>query len=369
MEFSRKVEVSRVVLAGGTFLAVIAAVVVPMFKAKASEAHQDQDQGVVKASRWLPLQSPTTVELRGLAVVSPRVAWASGAKGTVLRTIDGNEWRVVPVPSAEALDFRDIEAWDEKSAIALSIGTGEASNVFKTSDGGATWRKVFTNPEPTGFWDAVTFRDRKNGALFGDPVRGRFQVFLTKDGGESWSLVPDSGMPQALENEGAFAASGSCLVSGPGNRLAFVTGGAAEARVFVSTDGGKSFKVTTSPVPTGAPSKGLFSAHWIDKTTLLTVGGDYRERTLQGVNAGLSGDGGRTWTSVQASPIGFLSSVVRGPGKEVLIVAVGLAGTGVSADGGRTWAGLDATPYNTAGFAGGGGFAVGPKGVIARWTR
>jgi photosystem II stability/assembly factor-like uncharacterized protein len=320
------------------------------------------------ASPWRAQTSPVTVELRGLAVVSDRVAWASGAKGTVLRTVDGENWKVVPVPGAEALDFRDIEAWDASTAIALSIGTGAASNVYKTTDGGITWRRVFTNPEPTGFWDAITFSDRKHGALFGDPVRGRFQVFTTEDGGESWKAVADASLPEALENEGAFAASGSCLVSGPEGRLAFVTGGASEARVFVSTDRGKTFSVSSSPVPAGAASKGLFSVVWLDPKTLLTVGGDYREPALEGIKASLSEDAGFRWTPVIARP-GFLSSVVTGPGKDAGIVAVGLAGTGVSKDGGRTWTAVDSAPYNTAGFVRGAGFAVGPKGVIARWSR
>jgi len=362
MEFSRRVEITRFVLAGGTFIAMVLAVLVPVLRgASATEA--------APPSPWTPLFSPVVVELRGLAVVSEHVAWASGASGTVLRTIDGNDWKVVPVPGAEALDFRDIEAWDAQTAVAMSIGPGEASNVYKTTDGGLTWRKVFANTEPTGFWDAITFRDRKSGALFGDPVRGRFQVFTTQDGGETWTAAPEAGMPMALANEGGFAASGSCLTSGPLGRLAFVTGGAVEARVFVSTDGGQTFRVSTSPVPTGAPSRGLFSALWLDANTLLTVGGDYRERVLPGVNAGLSADIGARWTAVNAQPVGFLSSVVRGPSKDAAIVAVGLAGTGISNDGGNTWTALDATPYNTAGFAGGTGFAVGPKGVIARWRR
>lgn len=359
MEFSRRVEMTRVVMAGGTLVAVLGAILVPMFTRLTTEA--------APPSPWTAQMSPVTVELRGLSVVSERVAWASGAKGTVIRTVDGEKWEIVPVPGAEALDFRDIEAWDEKTAIAMSIGPGEASNVYKTTDGGATWRKVLANKEPTGFWDAITFRDRMSGALFGDPVRGRFQVFTTADGGETWTAVPEAGMPVALENEGGFAASGSCLVSGPGSRLAFVTGGAAQARVFVSTDGGRSFSVSASPIPTGAPSRGLFSGLWLDERTLLTVGGDYRERSLAGVNAGLSSDSGAHWTAIEASPTGFLSSVVRGPGPNAAIVAVGLAGTGVSNDGGKTWRAVDATPYNTAGFANGGGFAVGPLGVIARW--
>ena len=322
------------------------------------------------ASPWRAQTSPAAVELRGLAVVSDRVAWASGAKGTVIRTIDGETWKLIPVAGAEALDFRDIEAWDENTAIAMSIGPGAASNVYKTTDGGATWRRVFANAEPSGFWDAITFWDRSHGALFGDPVRGRFQVFTTSDGGESWKPVPEAGLPMALENEGAFAASGSCLVSGPGTRLAFVTGGAAESRVFVSTDGAKTFQVSIAPVPAGAASKGLFSVTWLDEKALLTVGGDYKQPALEGVKAALSPDGGAHWNAISAAP-GFLSSVVIGPGRDAAIVAVGLAGTGISGDGGKTWKAIDATPYNTAGFAKGGGtgWAVGPKGVIARWQR
>lgn len=320
-------------------------------------------------SPWVAQASPVDVELRGLSVASDRVAWASGAKGTILRTLDGEAWRVVPVPGAEALDFRDIQAFDANTAIALTIGPGASSNVFKTTDGGATWRKVFTNSEPDGFWDAIAFSDARRGVLFGDPVRGRFQVFTTEDGGETWTAVAEAGMPAALENEGAFAASGQCLVTGPSNRVAFVTGGAAQSRVFASTDGGRHFTVSASPVPTGAPSRGLFAAAWLDPKTLLVVGGDYRDRALAGVNAGRSGDGGVSWEPIGAKPVGFLSSIVAGPSNDGGLVAVGLAGTGVSRDGGRTWTALDDTPYNTAGFAKTTGWAVGPKGVIARWRR
>jgi photosystem II stability/assembly factor-like uncharacterized protein len=178
-------------------------------------------------------------------------------------------------------------------------------------------------------------------------------------------------MPQALESEGGFAASGQCLAVGPDGRLAIVTGGAATSRVFTSSDFGKTFKVSVSPVVAAAGSKGLFAAHWIDAKTLIVVGGDYRERNLAGVNAAISSDGGTTWSAVTANPVGFLSSVVRGPSKDAAIVAVGLAGTGVSPDGGKKWIEVGRTPYNTASFAKNGraGWAVGPKGTIGRWVR
>ena len=40
---------------------------------------------------WKQQKSGTEVQLRGISAVSDKVAWASGAKGTVLRTIDGGE--------------------------------------------------------------------------------------------------------------------------------------------------------------------------------------------------------------------------------------------------------------------------------------
>ena len=70
--------------------------------------------------------------LRGLCVVDSRVAWASGTAGTVLRTIDGGlSWERRPVPGAEALDFRDVQAFDDRTAFALSIGPGEQSRITR----------------------------------------------------------------------------------------------------------------------------------------------------------------------------------------------------------------------------------------------
>jgi photosystem II stability/assembly factor-like uncharacterized protein len=51
--------------------------------------------------------------LRGLCAVSAKVVWASGTRGTFLRTIDGGAtWQVGTVQGAENLDFRDVDAFD-----------------------------------------------------------------------------------------------------------------------------------------------------------------------------------------------------------------------------------------------------------------
>jgi photosystem II stability/assembly factor-like uncharacterized protein len=141
----------------------------------------------VQAAAWVPQRHAANAELRGLSVVSDKVAWASGAKGTVLRTVDGENWHLLAVPDAEAFDFRDIEAFDADTAIVMGAGPGAASRMYRTRDGGASWQLLVVNQEPEGFWDAMAFWDARNGIVFGDPVRGVFQVLVTSDGGESWS--------------------------------------------------------------------------------------------------------------------------------------------------------------------------------------
>ena len=46
---------------------------------------------------WESQDSGVSVNLRGLSVVSPNVAWASGVNGTVVRTKDGGKtWQELP---------------------------------------------------------------------------------------------------------------------------------------------------------------------------------------------------------------------------------------------------------------------------------
>src|SRR5213596_956619 len=89
------------------------------------------------SAQWVKQSVNTTASLRGRSVVSGKVVWASGTGGTVIKTTDGGKsWGVMSVRGAEKLDFRDIEAFDSKTAFVLSIGNGESSRIYKTTDGG-----------------------------------------------------------------------------------------------------------------------------------------------------------------------------------------------------------------------------------------
>jgi photosystem II stability/assembly factor-like uncharacterized protein len=320
------------------------------------------------AQSWQPQTSGTTSELRGLSVVDARTAWASGAKGTVLRTTDGAHWQAMQVPDADKIDFRDIHAFDAANAIVMGAGPGAASRLYRTGDGGAHWTAVATNADADGFWDAMAFWDKDNGLLFGDPVKGSFQVYVTADGGRSWRALETAGL-DALPSEGAFAASGTCLAVAGASDAWIATGGGAASRVFHSSDRGRTWRVQATPIPAGAAGKGVFSVAFPNANEGVAVGGDYKEPKLAGVNGARTSDGGATWTPAPVQPAGYMSVVVPVPGTKASLVAGGLAGSGLSRDGGKSWTVLDLTPINTVGFASpASGWAVGPKGLLMKYV-
>src|SRR5262245_21741509 len=246
-------------------------------------------------AQWQRQESKSDSALRGLSVVAPKVAWVSGTNGRFGRTIDGGAtWSVGTVPGAEKLDFRDVEAFGDDSAYLLSAGPGEDSRIYKTADGGMTWTLQFKNADRDGFFDAIAFWDAKTGIALGDPVKGQFQLIATEDGA-NWKPLRAKNLPPALDKEGAFAASGTCLATFGGNDVWFVTGGAKTARVFHSGDRGQNWTVVESPIAAGVESVGIFSIAFRDASHGMIVGGDYRKANETGATVAVTADGGKTW--------------------------------------------------------------------------
>jgi photosystem II stability/assembly factor-like uncharacterized protein len=324
------------------------------------------------AAQWTPVASPTDVELRGLSVVSPSVVWASGQRGTVVRTADGGRsWTRDTIPGASGLDLRAIDATSPLAAHAISIG--DSSRIYRTTDGGKTWSLRWSATKKGTFLDAIRFWDARNGIAMSDPVDGRFLILTTSDGGDSWREVPAERIPPALEGEGGFAASGSCLTVFGSSHVWFASGGAKVARVYHSADRGRTWSVRDTPIRAGVASAGIFSIDFRDARNGVIAGGDYQKPALRGRNLAFTKDGGHTWTLVDstASTAGYRSAVAYLPGiAGRVLVAVGLNGTDISRDRGGTWLNVDSVAYNSAAFATPSrGWAVGPAGRIARWSR
>ncbi len=288
------------------------------------------------------------------------MAWASGSKGTVLRTTDaGKTWQHVGPPDTAALEFRDIEAFDADHAVTLSIGPGADSRIYRTDNGGKTWQLTFTNPDPNAFYDCIAFFDHRRGLAMSDPVDGTFQLQATDDGGRSWRKVPG---PAALPGEFGFAASGQCLTTAGPRDAWIATGGGAKARVLHSGDAGRNWQASDTPLPSGA-SAGVFSVLFRTPWQGVAIGGDYANPTAPGPAVALSRDSGRTWKTPSQAPVGYRSGLAwRGDA----VLAVGPVGSDYSPDGGRHWTSFDSGSFDTVSCtARGDCWASGEKGRAA----
>jgi photosystem II stability/assembly factor-like uncharacterized protein len=327
------------------------------------------------SSSWWQVQtSGVDSNLRGVSVSSTPgakhgyVVWASGSDGVILRsTDDGASWTQLSVKGGENLDFRSIRAFDADTAYVMSSGDGDKSRIYKTNDGGKSWKLQYSDKRPGFFLDSLVCDSKTHCFALSDPVDGKFLVLSTDDG-ERWNELPRDRMPAAFPKEGAFAASGTSIaICDRGDNVYFGTGGAAAARVFHSADRGRSWTATETPIASGKASSGIFSVG-CGGFLVAVVGGDYKDPSNANRVAAYSDDFGATWHLAEQQPGGYRSAVAEcGYGD---FAAVGPNGTDISHDdGGKSmhWQHTDQLNLNAFSFEGQEGWAVGPKGTIARF--
>jgi photosystem II stability/assembly factor-like uncharacterized protein len=325
-------------------------------------------------AQWRRQSVPSTASCRSVSAVSALVAWAGCGTGRVFRTTDGGAtWTADTVPGAARLDFRGIRAFDANTAVITSAGPAEQgqARIYRTADGGRSWSLAWSDTTRGIFLDGVAFWDARHGFTFSDPVAGRFVILTTDDGGSTWTRTVPANIPPVLPNEAAFAASNTELTVQGSSNAWIATGGGREARVFRSTDRGRSWRVASAGVPGGA-SAGLFGIAFSDARHGLAVGGDYAITHDPTDLAIRTSDGGVTWTSAGSQrPDGVTQGLALVPASSPPeFVAVGARGTAFTRDFGATWVAGDTLTTWGVGFAGPGtGWVAGPRGRVAKFTR
>ncbi len=342
---------------------------------------------------WDAEHSGTDQPLRGIHAVGNGVAWASGARGTVLRTEDsGYVWQRCAMPEgAEKLDFRAIWAWDAQTAIVMSSGPGDQSRLYKTSDGCAHWMALATNKDASGFWDGLAFSDRNNGYLLGDPVDGHVTLLRTDDGGLRWKSVTSKDLALNGQKLGAFAASNQSMVltdpvlgnvavpwfgtSGmSGGQHPYVYSGGLDCGMEMAHRNPArclaqswTFAKDEVPMAGASESQGIF-ALGLNKDQsgtwhAVAVGGDYSQPSrTEGTAARRDPKTGK-WTAATKMPHGYRSSVAWDAADNAWIT-VGVNGADVSYDDGQSWSSLGDDGYNAISLP----WVVGPSGHIAKLT-
>lgn len=283
------------------------------------------------------LTSGTKTSLRGLSVVTDKIIWASGSNGTVAKSIDAGEtWKWMTVKGFEKTDFRDIEAFDDKTAIIMGIDS--PAYILKTIDGGDTWKTVYQNNTKGMFLDAMDFFNNKNGIVVGDPINGRFFIARTIDGGNTWKEDGFQKLPIADSGEACFASSGTNIKMITNKKYVLVSGGLA-AHFFYNT--------MTKPLPIlqGKESTGANAIAVKNPKVMIVVGGDFSSKDSITKNCFITKKRGKSWTIPLKSPSGY-RSCIEYLGKELWITC-GLNGVDVSKDNGLNFSLISNESFHT----------------------
>lgn len=216
------------------------------------------------------------LSFRGLHVFNEKVVWVSGNQSVVGRSTDGGKTFVLTkIAGYPNLELRDIHAISKD--IALVIASGSPGYIFKTYDGGLSWKKVWEDKRPEIFLDAIDFWDDDKGVVIGDPIDERFVLYKTLDGGNTWHPFDTSMRPWAIKGESLFAASGSSFRCMPKEAIAFVTGGQVSVFHWLQIDK-KYQRFELKTMTKEKPSCGAFSFDF-NEDYIFVVGGDYASDT------------------------------------------------------------------------------------------
>lgn len=327
--------------------------------------------GLQQTVRVEVITSGTNTSLRGMSIPSKEVIWVSGSNGTIGKSVDtGKTWRWIIVPGFEKKDFRDIEAFDSSTAIAMIVDN--PAIILKTTDGGATWKKVFEHAQEGMFLDAMDFKNEKEGICIGDALntgqvkRKQFYIVRTFDGGDTWKEIALSQRPIAQPGEAIFAASGTNIsfFENKDYEYGFVTGGSVSNLYLIGKEG-KQNKKMLIPIIQGSETTGTFSMA-IDKQRIYCIGGNYKATDERFANYRYTTNNGITWISAKVSqPFGY-RSCIRILKNETLI-ACGPSGIDFAPNRYQEWKKASLESFNVCMVSKGNVvFLAGEKGKIGR---
>ncbi len=157
----------------------------------------------------------------------------------------------------------------------LAIGPGDASRIYRTTDGGASWDATFVNDDPAAFYDCMAFYPGgRRGLALSDPVDGKFRILSTQ------RLRPL--VERAARRRDARGADGVRLrrqrrLPGHGRQhTAYFGSGGGASRVFRSDDFGLTWTASDSTIPPG-DAAGVFALAFRTPRQGIAVGGDFAD--------------------------------------------------------------------------------------------
>lgn len=232
------------------------------------------------------------------------------------------------------LEFRSI-AKTTNNIFLLNVAN--PALLFKVSKKDLNTTLVYQENNEKVFYDSMKFWNKNEGIAMGDPITDCLSIIITRDGGNTWNKVSCDKLPKIAAGEAAFAASNTNIVIK--GRDTWIFSGGKKARVFYSSNKGKTWEVFDTPIIQGKAMAGIFTADFYDAKKGFIAGGDYEVLNQNFGNKAITTNGGKTWELIAENQgFGYASCVQyipRSNGKS--LVSVGASGLYYSYDSGKTW--------------------------------
>jgi photosystem II stability/assembly factor-like uncharacterized protein len=225
------------------------------------------------------------------------------------------------------------------AAIGHAYGPNAERGVFRTTDGGKTWQKVLYKDDKTGAVD-LTFDPNNSSIVWaamyqqvrlpwdyisGGPGSG---IYKSTDGGATWKQVKGNGLP-----EGILGRIG--LAVGADSEHVYALIEAEKGGLYASDDAGEHWQFVTG-------DHRFRQRAWYFTNVIADPKNPF---TIYILNTGVSRstDGGHTWSSVFA-PHGDNHCLWIDPTNPNHMIIANDGGASVSLNWGRTWSTMDNQP-------------------------
>jgi photosystem II stability/assembly factor-like uncharacterized protein len=311
------------------------------------------DGGVV----WAPIFDQEHVASIGAIAVAPSkpdivyvgtgdVSNVGGAvnqgKG-VYKSVDaGKSWQHVGLDDTRHIGAMWVDPHNQDVVLVAALGRTFSPNadrgVFKTTDGGKTWRKVLYKDDVTGAIDLHFARDNPKigfAALWGHYVKpgspramldnmSGAGIYKTTDGGETWTAVSSPKLPSARVGRIGVA------VSPDGQKVFAIIAADRDGNgLYRSDDGGATWERSTKDPR--IQGNGYFSRVFLDPKNPNVV-------FVAQTSLYRSDDGGRTFVSYKGAPGGDDNHALWiDPTNPDRMILASDQGATISMDRGKTW--------------------------------